>query len=88
MGFGLHPGATIKIPDLGGIVKESAEIITKERLLHNKTISGTKKRLLRQKNDYTTKKRLGQRKNDYRGLPGDCGSVQQAGSDRLLADFT
>ena len=43
--FGLHPGATIKILDLGGLVKESAKIITKERLLHNKTISGTKKRL-------------------------------------------
>ena len=44
--FGLHPGTTIKISDLGVIVKESAEIITIERLLHNKTISGTKKRLL------------------------------------------
>jgi len=45
MVFGLHPGTTIKILDLGGLVKESAKIITKERLLHNKTISGTKKRL-------------------------------------------
>jgi len=36
MGFGLHPDATIKISDLGLIVKERAEIITKERLLHNK----------------------------------------------------
>ena len=88
MGFGLHPGVTIKISDLGVIVKERAEIITKERLLHNKTISGTKKRLFRQKNDYATKKQLLQRKNDYKRLPGDCGIVQQSGIDQMFAGFT
>lgn len=87
MGFRSPSRTAIKISDLGVIVKERAEIITKERLLHNKTISGTKKRLPRQKNDYATKKRMTRQKNEFRKSPGNCSTAPHLETNLLIEGF-